>query len=111
MAGKKPVAMLEEFDTGFKDVLDAVIQGKIKSISTHVEGSTRFFFCLPGKEEDMHELGEMYKQFDYTCLVLNQEPFLTTEQHRRIGQILGYTPEDIEAFTQHLKPTGTSPEP
>ena len=111
LSGEKPVAMLEIFDAGFEDTLHAVEQGKIKSISTNVAGSERLFFCLPGNEDDMHELAKMYKQFDYTCLVLNKKPFLTTEQHRRIGQILGYTPEDIEAFIKQIRPEEANPEP
>jgi len=111
LAGEKPVAILEAFDKGFGDVLDAVEQGTIKSITTNVGGSIRLYFCIPGKEDDMHELAQIYEQLDYEFFVLNKIPVLTDHQNRRIGQILGYSAEDIEAYLQKRKPTDIILEP
>ncbi len=99
LAGKKPVAFftipdLYQSRQRLAALDEAVSQGHLLK---QANGS-RVFYCQPSRKADMTELAAIYQRLDlHACT--NGSAFRPTEtDHIRIGQLLGYTAEDIAAF-------------
>lgn len=104
LAGSKPIAFFTIPDIGasrqrLARLDEAVLQGQLLKCTV----GARVFYCQPSKQTDMKELMAIYARLDAHAQT-HRVPFKPTESdHIRIGQLLGYCAEDIDAFIRQQR--------
>ena len=103
LAGKKPLAWfdVEEFSTYRRRIAD-LVQNSGWIIHQYLRnGFTRYIVALPGHENDVKEFLEITSSPEYnTYNPLKPE---WQQAHRRVGQLLGYSKEDIEEYIENAQ--------
>lgn len=104
LAGIKPVAFFTIPDHGnsrqrLAALDEAVLHGRLLKDAF----GARTFYCQPSKLADMKELMGIYQRLDADAQAPGSSFKPAESDHIRIGQLLGYSAEDIEAFVRRQR--------
>lgn len=105
LKGEKPVALfsapcLNHQPDQIQRLEQAVEHGLLCKAFMSSAIADRTFYCLPQAQMQMRELMAIYQRLDSQTPPDATEMTISLEDHRRIGTLLGYAPEDIEVFLE-----------
>jgi hypothetical protein len=103
LAGEKPLAWLddEEFSSKRRKIAELVEKSGWIVHQYLRHGSMRYILALPGHENDVKEFLELTSSPEYN----SYKPLSLEWQkaHRRVGQLLGYSKEDIDEYIENVR--------
>lgn len=104
LAGTKPVALFTIPDHGTsRQRLAALDEAAQQGRLLRGAFESRVFYCQPSKLADMKELMALYQRLDANAQAHHSSFKPTETDHIRIGQLLGYSAEDIDAFIRQQR--------